>query len=212
MTTLPAITISRSLGSGGAQVGAGVARQLGWRFCDRRILREAARSLGVDAASLRCQEERPCGFLQQLLNLTAFATPEVPFVPPFEAPVYSAELFEAERTVMRRFADAGPSVLVGRGGFAALKDRPNALHVRIHADLEHRVHWLLDHGKAEDEAAARAMILQSDRERHQFFRKVLHLEWDDASPFGLVLDSGRLGLDGCVQALLAEAKARLVTE
>jgi cytidylate kinase len=162
--------------------------------------------------SLRGQDERPCGFLQQLLNLTAFASPEVPFVPPFEAPVYSSELFDAERSVMRRFAEAGPSVLVGRGGFVALQDRPNSLHVRIHASLEHRVRWLMAHGRIPDEETARCVIQESDQARHAFFKKVLHREWDDLSPFGLVLETDHLKLEACAEVLVAEAQTRLDLE
>lgn len=208
MSPCPAITLSRSFGSGGTEVGLRVARQLGWRFCDRRILRQAAQNLGLPVERLRCQEERPCGFFEQLLRLTAFATPEVPFVPPFERPVYSRELFQVEGSVMRRLADAEPSVLIGRGGFMALKDRPATLHVRIHADRDHRVRFLLEHGKAADENAALRLLHDADQAREGFFTLIGCPDWHATGAFDLVLDAGTLGMETCAQRVVEEARKR----
>ena len=205
----PAITISRSLGSGGTEVGLLVARELGWRFCDRRILRRAAQDLGVPATALSGEEERPCGLLDQLLRLTAYASPEVPYVPVLEMPVYSADLFEEEGRIMRGLTDAAPSVLVGRGGFIVLKDRPDTFHVRIQASLDHRIHYLMERGKAPDEEAAREAIQASDRDRAAFFRKVAHVEWSDSDNFHLVLDAGEASLQECARVVVREAGTKL---
>lgn len=131
MTHHPAITISRMLGSGGTRIGLSVARQLGWRFCDGRILRQAAQELNMPLASLREQEEHSCSFLEYLLTMSAFASPEVPYTPPPDLPVYSKDIFEVESGIMRRLVERESAVLVGRGGFIALKDRPTTLHLRI---------------------------------------------------------------------------------
>lgn len=206
MNPPPAITISRSLGSGGTEVGLLVARKLGWQFCDRRILRRTAESLGIPVTALSRQEERPSGLLDQFLSMLAFASPEVPYAPPLEVPVYSAELFEAEGAVMRRLAEAGPSVLVGRGGFIVLRDRPSTFHVRIEASLDHRIKHLLARGKAPDEASALEAIQDSDRGRAAFFRKVAHVEWSDPGNFHLVLDAGEQDLEACAGIVLREAR------
>jgi CMP/dCMP kinase len=205
----PAITISRTLGSGGTQAGYLAARKLGWRFCDRRILREVARATGIPAASLRYQEERRCGFLEQLLSLIAVASPEVPFLPPVDLPVYSRELFEAERRVMRQLVQNAPAVLVGRGGCIALKAHPAVLHVCIQADLPFRTRFLVEHGKATDAAAALKLIKTSDRNRAAFIREISGLDWQDPANFDLVLDASRDGIAGCADRIAEEAGRRL---
>ena len=197
----PAITLSRTYGSGGSQVGFLVARRLSWRFCDRRILRQAALDLNVPIERLRFQEDRPSGFLEQLMNLTAFASPEVPFAPPLELPIYSRELFEAERSVMLRLLEHAPAVILGRGGFFGLKERPNTFHVSIQADLAYRVHFLLEHKIAPNEELARKAIERSDRDRSAFIRDISGLEWRDPRNFDLVLDISRDGLESCVEQI-----------
>lgn len=205
----PAITLSRTLGSGGTEVGLRVARQLGWRFYDRRILRRAAEAMQLPVSALRVQEERPSGFLEQLLRFTALASPEIPYAPPLELPVYSRELFEVERSIMQELVARESAVVVGRGGFIALKDRPATLHVRIQASLEFRIQRLLARGKAPDADAARQIILDSDRDRTAFFREIADLEWGDAQNFDLVLDPSQCGLEACAQQIVTEAGARL---
>jgi cytidylate kinase len=205
----PAITISRSLGSGGTEAGFLVARRLGWHFCDRRILRLAAGALGQSAASLAPQEERRCGFLDQMKHILAFGSPEALYTPPLEAPVYSRDLFALERGVMQRLAAHAPSVIVGRGGFVALKDRPATLHVCIDADPDFRVRTLMEHGKVPDLEAARKAIAASDRDRAAYIRQISGLAWHDPrQPFHLVLDPSRIGLEGCVRLIVEEAQSR----
>jgi cytidylate kinase len=202
MTHHPALTISRTLGSLGTEVGFLAARQLGWHFCDRRILRLAAEALGQPVASLAHQEEHACGFLEQLSRIFAFGSPESPYTPALDMPIYGRDLYELERKLILRMVEHAPSVIVGRGGFIALKGRPDTLHVRIKADRPFRIKALLDkHQAATPEAAARA-IDASDRNRSAFLREITGLDWMDTTPFQLVLDTSRDGVDGCVRQLV----------
>ena len=203
MTHHPALTVSRSLGSAGTEAGFLAARELGWRFCDRRILRMAAQVLGARVADLGHQEERPSGYLDQLLSVLAFGSPEAPYTPLLELPRYGTEVFAAEREVMLRVLEAAPSVLVGRGGFFALRGRPGTVHVRIHSGLDFRIQNLVSRGKAVDAKAARQAIEASDRNRSAFIREVTGLAWDDPGNFHLVLDPSQLGLAECVLRMVA---------
>jgi len=209
MTSHPAITISRSLGSGGTEAGFLAARQLGWHFCDRRILRLAAGAMGRSVPSMARQENQGNGFKEWLLAILALGSPETPFMPLLDVPVYSRDLFEAQSAVMRQLVARAPSVLVGRGGFIAFKDRPGTLHVSIHADLEFRVESLVARGKAASAAAAREAIDASDRGRFGFIKAISGEDWKDPRHFGLVLDSGRLGFDGCAARIVETAQERL---
>ena len=204
----PAITISRSLGSGGTEAGFLAARKLGWPFCDRRILRMAADAMGHSSAGLALQEERPCGFLNQLANILGFGSPEAPFVPLMELPMYSRDLFKVEREVILKLVAHAPSVIVGRGGFFALKGRPATLHVRIDADPAWRAGSLVERGKAPDLETARKAVASSDRDRAAFIRAISGLDWRDPGNFDLILDAAQGGIEGCAQAIAAEAGRR----
>lgn len=208
MTRHPAITISRTLGSGGTEVGFLVARQLGWRFCDRSILRKAAQALGLSVDNLRHQEERPYGFMEQVMNFISLASPEVPFMPPLDLPIYSHELFEVERSIMLYLVKNDSAVIVGRGGFFALKGHPATLHVSIQAELPFRTQFLVDRRKAPDLEAARQAIKTSDWGRAAFIREISGLDWQDPRHFDLMLDTSQDGIEACAARIVEEAKLR----
>lgn len=204
----PAITLSRSLGSGGTEVGFMVARRLGWAFCNRRILRLAAEAMGHSSSGLAGQEERKCGFLDQMMNILGHGSPEACYTPLLERPMYSADLYHLERQVMLDLVARAPSVLVGRGGFCALRQRPATLHVSLHADLAFRIRHLVERGKAADPEAARQAIAAADRNRAAFIRAISGLDWQDPRNFDLVLDPSGPGLEACVELIVAEAHQR----
>lgn len=208
MPSFPAITLSRSLGSQGTEIGFKAAQRLGWHFCDRRILRMAAESLGRSTAALARQEERTSGFLDSVFASLGYGSPEAPYTPLLELPVYTKDLFQVERRVMAQVLEHAPSVLVGRGAFVALRDRPATLHVSVQAPLDFRIASLVARGKAADRESARQAIALSDRDRAGFIRKISGLDWRDPTHFQMVLNPAELGFEGCVDLLVAEARRR----
>lgn len=193
-----AITISRRLGSGGAYLGFLLARRLHIRLLDRTILHKTAKELGLPRASLQAQEDRPQSFLDRTLMCLALGAPEAPYVPPLDLPVYSRDLFEVEARTIRQLLERTSAVVIGRGGFIALKDRPRTLHIQLHAPLAFRVQRVLERHQAPDRAAALTLLEQSDRARSAFLKDVGGLDWRDSTPFDLCLDTSRLGFETCV--------------
>ncbi|MDR3670917.1 MAG: cytidylate kinase-like family protein [Holophaga sp.] len=208
MSLHPAITISRSLGCGGTDVGFRTARNLGWHFCDRRILRMAAEAVGQSVAGLAGQEERHCGFMEHMMNVLAFGSPEAPYTPLMDVPLYSRDLFQLQRKLMLKMVEHAPSVIVGRGGFVALKELPDTIHVSIDADPAFRAQSLVQRGKMPDLTTARRAVEVSDRDRAAFIRDISGLDWHDPRNFQLVLDVSRSGVEACVQRIVAEARRR----
>jgi cytidylate kinase len=208
VTHHPAITISRTLGSGGAQAGFLAARLLGWHFCDRRILRLAAAATNHSVDDLEPQEEHPTGFLDQLMFILGVGSPEATYAPHLDMPIYSRELFNLEKALMLRLVEHAPSVILGRGGFIALKGRGNTLHVRIDADPAFRIQSLVAQGKAPDLDAARQAILQSDRDRAALIRKISGLDWNDPRNFDLLVDMSSCGPEICAERIASAAESR----
>jgi CMP/dCMP kinase len=202
MTPHPALTVSRTLGSGGARIGYHVAQQLGWRYCDRTILRKTAAELGRSFADLVSQEEHGWCFRDTLLRLMAAVTPEASYSPPLDWPLYGKELFLQESRVMHQLLEQAPAVLVGRGGFIAFRGRPATLHIHVVADVEFRIQRVLQLGKASSRAKAEALLQASDQDRATFIREIAGLDWQDPAHFDLVLDPSRDGFEACETRVL----------
>jgi cytidylate kinase len=211
MVLHPAITLSRTLGSGGSFIGYRVAERLGWQYFDRAILRQAAEALGAEVTAIESQEEHPASFLEVVSRILPAASPESPYVPPVELSIYGKEIFTLEKRLMERILKGGPAVLVGRGGFVALKNRPATLHVHIRARLEFRIRRLIGIGKASTELEARSLIQNSDHQRGSFIFEISGRPWEERDNFDLVLDSGDLGFDRCISTILASAHRLIVS-
>ena len=200
------ITISRQAGSGGSYVGHEVAKELDITYVDREILRQAAKHLGRDDASLEEYEERSSGFLRNFVSLLSLGTPESPYLPPSERPVYDRDLFELESRIINKIATEYDAVIIGRGAFHVLKDRPGVLHVFIHAPRDFRARRLMKILPTSTLAEAQEKTDESDRRRAKFFKDMIGTSWTDARNYDLCIDSSLLGLRESVQIIVDLAK------
>jgi cytidylate kinase len=144
------ITLSRQLGSGGSYIGYSTAKELGFNYIDREILRQAAERLGTDPGALEYLDERSPGLIEKLTKGFSFGMPEISVPLPQRRSVDHKELFALENKIMNEIADRYNAVIVGRGGFYALKDRPEVFRVFIHAPQEFRVKRILQAQKDSD--------------------------------------------------------------
>ena len=76
IAAMHAITISREYGSGGGEIAARLARQLGWQLLDHAVIEETARELEVHETEVEKHDEeyvestRP-GILDRILEQLA---------------------------------------------------------------------------------------------------------------------------------------------
>ena len=195
------ITISRQMGSGGTYIGYLAAKELGFKYLDREILRQAANKLGIEPDMLEQYDGRSASLMGNIVQSFCFGAPEMPNLPPLGRPVYNKDLFALESKIMKDVADQCSAVIVGRGGFYILKDRPNAIHIFIHAPLDYRVERLMKEQKIADTREAQKMIEESDHERTKFIRDMVSTDWCDARNYHLCIDSSVVGFAACVEMI-----------
>jgi len=191
-----AITLSRQMGSGGSYIGYLAARELGFKFIDREVLRQAADHLGTEVSQLEHQDERSSGLIEKLIRGFFLGAPEAATTAHhLKRPVYDRDLFSLECRIMSEIAERYSAVIIGRGGFHALRKRPegSVIRVFIHAPLEFRVQRVMKARNIVDAAEARSIIEESDRRRARFIRDMVGVEWTDAKNYHLCIDSSVAG-------------------
>lgn len=196
-----AIAISRQLGSGGSYIGYLAAKELGFKFIDREILRQAAKHLGIDEGLLEEYDERSSSLIQSITRIFSFATFETAYVPPLKRPFYGRDLFTLECRIMNEIVDQHNAVIVGRGGFYALKDRPDVVRVLIHAPKDFRIKRVMNMDNI-TEREARAKVEESDQRRMKFVRDIVGVDWMDAQNYHLCIDSSIAGFPECVEMII----------
>ncbi|HET7465499.1 MAG TPA: cytidylate kinase-like family protein [Candidatus Dormibacteraeota bacterium] len=213
---MPVVTIARHFGAGGDSVGKMLADRLHADLLGPELIDEVAHRLELPKEEVEAADEHPGSFLQRLLIALAAASPEhavtaesPTWTPPYTDPQSDPRraVLEYTQQVIKEAARSGNVVIVGRGGAYVLHDLPGALHVFLRASEADRVKVIVERlHVGEDEARRR--IKHTDENRRAYIRQVYGHTWDLPGHYDLVLDTGRLGYDATVEAILAALKGR----
>ena len=197
------ITISREYGSGGRQVGLTVAKKLGMEFYDKELIDAAAKEIGFPTEMIADREQRLTNSLLYnfaMGTLYGIAYPREPKVS--ELPL-SEQIYQAQKKAIEEAAKRGSCIFVGRCADYILKSRPDVLRVFIYADRDIRKRRAIEE-YGEIEEYIDEFMYQTDKRRRIHYENYTNQKWGSRENYDLMLNSGDLGLDKCVE-LLCEA-------
>ena len=198
------ITIGRQCGSGGHTIGKTVAERLGIPFYDKKLVQIVAERSGLSPETVEKQGEYHTPSLLYniaTLGCSAYASHQ-----------YSAENRQAMRLpdqinayqteLIKELADKGSCVIVGRCADSILRDWEDCFHIFIHGALGDRVNRVIEeHGIAA--GAAEGHVKDRDKKRAAYYKHITDKVWGLSSNYDLCLNSSRLGIDRCVELILA---------
>mgnify|MGYP002582845642 CR=1 FL=1 len=191
------ITISRQYGSGGRLIAQKLSEKLGIPFYDQALIDMAAKESGYEAALFEHVDEHTNNWFY---NLSMFgnstAMQDLPL---------NDKIFLAQSNVIRKVADQGPCVIVGRCADYALADFDNCISIFVHADMDKRIKRIASK-YALTEAKARDQILKTDKKRASYYNYYTENRWGEAKNYDLCLNAA-LGLDTCADLIVDAAKA-----
>ena len=193
------ITISREYGSGGRQVGLTVAKKLGMEFYDKELIDAAAKEIGFPTEMIADREQRLTNSLLYnfaMGTLYGIAYPREPKVS--ELPL-TEQIYQAQKEAAKR----GSCIFVGRCADYILKSRSDVLRVFIYADRDIRKRRAIEE-YGEIEEYIDEFMYQTDKRRRIHYENYTNQKWGSRENYDLMLNSGDLGLDKCVE-LLCEA-------
>lgn len=197
------ITIGREFSSGGADIGHLVADHFGIPCYNKTILDKTAEKLQFDKELVEKYDERPNSIWRNVAGYQygySWYLSDPSLLQPLNESI-AMEQFEA----IRRFAEEGPCVIIGRCADYVLREREDVLNVFIRADLEKRVvraQRLYDLSAAD----AQKLIKKTDRIRAAYYEGHTDRKWGAPGTFDLILDSGRLGLQATADLIIAAAE------
>lgn len=197
------ITIGRQFGSAGREIGQKLAERLDIKCYDKELLARAAKDSEFCQEIFENHDERPTNsFLYNLVMDTySFGYNSSTFV---DMPI-SHKVFLAQFDSIKKLADEGPCIIVGRCADYALADYENSLHLFIHAGMDSRIRRIS--GKYQLESGkAREMIVKKDKQRANYYNYYTSKKWGQADSYHLSLDSSLLGVEGTVELILQFVK------
>ena len=110
------------------------------------------------------------------------------------------QVYLATYDTIKKLADAGPCVLIGRCADYALKDRSDVVNLFITAPLENRIKRVAARNNI-SESEAKDRIKKTDKSRASYYNYYSSKEWGDAKSYDLCIDSSLLGIEGTVELL-----------
>lgn len=110
----------------------------------------------------------------------------------------------AQEQIIRKIAENGSCVIIGRAADYVLRDYDNVVSVFIHAPKDFGINRIMEvYGDGEEEAAAN--IKRSDASRFAYYRTISSQSWGDSHHFDLCIDSS-VGLEKCVDIIITYAQ------
>ena len=190
------ITISREFGSGGRTIGHKVAERLGIPFYDKELVNQVALESGF---APKFVEEHGEHSPSSSLFSYAFAPQGVPGV--MNGLSTADFLWNIQCSVILQLAEKGACVIVGRNADYILKDRPDALHTFIFADMAFRADRIVRlYGESDKSPEAR--LNEKDTRRRVNYQHYTGRTWGQSQNYGICLNSGVLGIDQCVDIIV----------
>ena len=196
-TNYTVVTIAREYGSGGHEIGEGLARRLGWKFYDRQLINLTVEQGGLSTKYVESHDQRMTASrtLWKYISMDNLMPVDENLSP-------DDRLFVAQSKLVRDAVKEGPCVIVGRCADAILQEYPGCLRVFIYADRTFaRERIARDLHLSMEEAGREIERINTLRANH--YRYYTGKKWGDPANYDLSLKSSSLGIEGTVEAILS---------
>ena len=194
------VTIGRQFGSGGREIGEKVADHYGIKYYDKELLAKVASNSGFCQEMVQQQDERPTNsFLYNLVMDTySFGYNASSFV---DMPI-SQKVFLAQFDTIKKLAEEGPCVFIGRCADQALADLPNVINLFIFADEDFRIREIMSrYPDITTEQKARDFMNKKDKQRQSYYNYYASKKWGRADTYDCCINATLLGIDGTVKLI-----------
>lgn len=187
------ITISREFGSGGRSIAKALAEKMGYEYFDGEMLERLIQTSRLEPEEMEAEAANQNLFEQALKKIQN------------KDEKVDNYLWNRQRELILETAERGNCIIVGRCADYILRDYENAMHVFIRADLPYRINRILTHyGEREESPSQR--IKQKDAARRANYEHWTQRKWEDVQNYDLVLNSGKLGQERCIELIMKAAQ------
>jgi cytidylate kinase len=177
------IAMTREIGSLGTEVAAGVAKRLGLEIIRSEVAaNNVARRLGVAESAVTRYLDGSASLLERWQ-------------------IDRRKLFHFASEEILSLAQRGNVLIKGWGAATMLRDVPQVINVRVCAPMGFRVRVMMERQGRKDAATVREEIERFDAARARTLRAYFNVDQEDARLYHIVLNTERLSVDACVDAV-----------
>ena len=198
------ITIGREFGSGGHEIGLRLAEELGIPFYDKLLVSMVAEEGEFAQKYLDEMDEKVnihiAPFLATRSNYSLYHQP------------MSDKVFFRQAEIIRKLAEEGSCIFVGRCADYILENHKDLLRVFLYGNLEDRVARKQAMNIEFEEADMTKHVQATDRKRARYYRHYTGNVWGDRSNYDLCINTSVTGIEGAIEILKSYVRFRESTE
>ena len=185
------LTIGRQHGSNGHDIARALSAELGIPCYDKEIVDRAAENSNFSRAIFESYDEK---------RVSAYIVPTPHYIGMNESFRLNMQIASAQFDAIRKLADEGDAIFVGRCADYVLRNREDLVRVFILADVPFRIRTLMQR-KGIGEDAAKKLLKEVDKDRASYYKYYTDQIWGESEYYDLCLNSARLGVDGAVRVI-----------
>ncbi len=197
------ITISREFGSGGRLIGRRLAEKLDIPYYDKELLDRIAEESGFCKEMLEDAEKKAKNsFLYSLASAlgTGEAGPE--------SLSLNERFFLAQFDTIRKIAEEGSCVIVGRCADYIVRGMPEATNVFIYAEEADKIKRAVEeYGVPAD--AVKKLMKDTDKARANYYSYHTGRKWGEHVNYNLSIDSGYIEIEDIVDLIIKYTEVKL---
>ena len=171
------ISISREHGTNGKEIGRMVAEKLKMPFYDKEEIKEFVIKNNIISTNYSDEE-----IYDNFLSLDA-----------------SKEAIINQTKALKKIANSGNAVIVGRTADYILKENKNLVKVFIYASMDYKVKNVMQN-YGDTEKDAKEHILKSDKSRASYYSAIANKTWGDKNNYDLCIDA-KIGNENVVKII-----------
>ncbi len=186
------ITLGRQHGSNGHLIARRLAEELGYKCYDKEIVDEAAAASAFSKEIFDSYDEK---------RVSAYILSTPHYIGMNEGFHLNMQVAAAQFETMRKLAEKGDCIFVGRCADYVLRNRDDVLRIFIMGDMETRIKTMMGRRSLSYDQARR-LVREVDKDRSSYYKYHTDQIWGESENYDLCIDS-RIGVQGTVDVIRA---------
>ncbi|MDO4190098.1 MAG: cytidylate kinase-like family protein [Bacteroidales bacterium] len=196
------ITIARTLGSGGRQIGEQLAQRLGFAFYDKNLLTEAAQQSGINANFFDKADEQTT---QHPLTGGLFGM-RFPFLSGGgnDKALDHDLLFKLQSDAIQKIAERENAVILGRCADYVLRQRTDCLRVFLFTNHDDATKRVMERKQITAEEASE-LVNKTNKQRANYYNHYASKTWGEAQTYDICINTSLTSFEEIADSLIALA-------
>lgn len=192
------VTISRQYASGGREVAEKLAAEYGIPFYDRALIARAAKESGFAEAAFDNVEMKATNSLLYsiAMGMNAYGSPDIGYT----HLSLDDRIYIAQSDVIRKVADEGPCIIVGRCADYVLRERKDVINIFVWSSMPFRIKRAIERDGIEPDKAEDT-IIRMDKRRANYYNYHAVERWGAVTNYHLAIQNDFRGVDKTVEVI-----------